>query len=308
MSLWEGVLVAITTPFDPEYAVDSAELARHAQWLVARGVDGIIVGGSLGEGSSLSMDERTELVRDLVRVLPPAVPVIAAVASARTSDAAEQARRAARAGAKGLLVLPPYVYRGDRTETSAHFAEIFHTTDLPCMLYNNPPAYGVDVLPSDLRELADGCPTLTAVKESSGDSARVAQLAVELGSRLAVAVGLDESIADGLKAGAVSWVAGLANALPDESVALFRAGRSGDAARLDELYRWFRPLLALDTGPKFVQRIKLVQSELGQGPARVRPPRRELVGAERTDVLATLRESLVRRPEVNAAVMNITRP
>jgi 1-pyrroline-4-hydroxy-2-carboxylate deaminase len=305
MSVWDGVLVAITTPFDDEDRIDRTEFVRHAGWLVDHGVDGIAVGGSLGEGSALSADERAHLVRDLAGRLPRSVPLIAAVAAARTADAVDQARRAAQEGARGLLVLPPYVYRGDRAEISAHFTDVFRATDLPCMLYNNPPAYGTDVLPDQLSELAETSPTLTGVKESSGDARRISELIARCGNRLAVAVGLDLSIADGLRAGAVGWVAGLANAFPEETMAMFRAGRSGDLPRLDALDRWFRPLLEMDSGPKFVQKIKLVQSEVGQGPSRVRRPRLELSGTERDEVLATLRDALGHRPE---GVMSITRP
>lgn len=297
-SLWSGVLVAITTPFDAEYGIDHAAFVRHAQWLAERGADAIVVGGSLGEGSTLSGDERHALLTDLVGTLPDRVPVIAAVAAARTADAVDQARRARTAGARGLLVLPPYVYRGDSAETRAHFAQVFRATDLPCMLYNNPPAYGVDVLPEDVARLADEHATLEAVKESSGDTGRVSTLLARLGGRVSVAVGLDEAIDAGLRAGAVGWVAGLANALPDETLALFRAGRSGERERADALYRWFLPVLRFDTGPKFVQRIKLVQSQVDRGNPRVRLPRLELDGAERDETLATFRTALAHRPSL----------
>jgi 1-pyrroline-4-hydroxy-2-carboxylate deaminase len=308
MSLWNGVLVAITTPFDVEFRVDSPELVRHARWMVDRGIDGIIAGGSLGEGSTLSIPERADLVRELVGAVPSSVPVIAAVAAGRTTDAVEQARDAARAGARGLLVLPPYVYRGDTEETDAHFAAVFEATDLPCMLYNNPPAYGTDVRPEHLASLAARHPTLTGVKESSGDAGRIAELVATLGDRLAVSVGLDESIRDGLRAGAVGWVAGLANGLPEESMALFRSGRAGDFDRLDALYRWFLPLLEMDTGPKFVQKIKLVRSELGQGTPRVRLPRLELRGVEREAVLRMLETARAHRPALEPGLTPITRP
>jgi 1-pyrroline-4-hydroxy-2-carboxylate deaminase len=308
MSVWDGVLVALTTPFDAELGIDRDSWVRQARWLVDRGVDGLVVAGSLGEGSALTPDERSELLSALAGALPRAVPLIAAVASSRTAEAVEQARRAERGGAAGLLVLPPYVYRGDRAETAAHFGEVFRATELPCMLYNNPPAYGTDVPPEQVAELADRYPSLTGVKESSGDAARVAQLVRSEGRRLSIAVGLDPSILDGLRAGAVGWVAGLANALPEESMALFRAGRAGDLARAEEWYRWFRPLLRFDTGPKFVQKIKLVQSELGRGSARVRRPRLGLFGEERAEVLATLRECLARRPPVPPAITTISRP
>jgi 4-hydroxy-tetrahydrodipicolinate synthase len=213
----------------------------------------------------------------------------------------DQARRAANAGARGLLVLPPYVYHGDREETHAHFSSILGATNLPCMLYNNPAAYGIDVDPAQVLELAREYPTLTGVKESGGDVRKIAALRSLLGARTCVAVGLDEAILEGLRAGAGGWVAGLANALPDESAALFEAGRQGDWGRASALYDWFLPLLRMDTGPKFVQRIKLVQEELGQGSSRVRPPRLELREPDRTAALETLRGCLGRRPVLAGA-------
>jgi 1-pyrroline-4-hydroxy-2-carboxylate deaminase len=299
-SLWNGVLVAITTPFRRDGTIDHAAFLDHARWLVGRGVDGIIVGGSLGEGSTLSSEERLSLVRDLGSALPRSTVLIAAVGAARTADALDQARRAAEAGAAGLLVLPPYVYRGDRAETSAHYSAVFRATKLPCMLYNNPSAYGTDVTPEQVVELVEEHPTLRAVKESSGDVRRITALRALLGGRIEVAVGLDDAILEGLAAGAVGWVAGLANALPDESMALFDAGRRGDSARASELYRWFLPLLRMDTGPKFVQQIKLVEEQLGRSSALVRPPRLELAGPEREATISTLRDCLRRRPELAA--------
>ncbi|MCI4339258.1 MAG: dihydrodipicolinate synthase family protein [Thermoplasmata archaeon] len=300
-SLWNGVLVAITTPFGADGAIDRAALIHHARWLSDRGIDGIIVGGSLGEGGSLSLEERTSLVTDLAAELPDRIPVIAAVAGLTTASAVDQARRAAAVGARGLLVLPPYVYHGDRRETSAHFSTVFRSTALPCMLYNNPPAYGTDVGPEQVLELATDHPTFTGLKESSGDVRRITALRALLGDRIDVAVGVDDAILEGLRAGAVGWVAGLANALPDESVALFAAGRAGDESRALELYRWFLPLLRMDVGPKFVQQIKLVAAEMGVGTARVRPPRLELDDAERETTLQTLRECLSRRPARSGA-------
>jgi 1-pyrroline-4-hydroxy-2-carboxylate deaminase len=291
----------MTTPFDADGSVDHASFVRHARWLAGRGVHGVIVAGSLGEGSSLTAEERVALVDDLVPALPPQVPVIAAVAAARTADAAEQARRAEAAGARGLLVLPPYIYHGDREETNAHFGAVLGATGLPCMLYNNPPAYVTDVGPEQLLELVERHPTLTGVKESSGDVRRITALRALLGERIDIAVGLDDAILEGLHAGATGWVAGLANALPEESVALFVAGCGTDPAEARELYRWFLPLLRMDTGPKFVQEIKLVQAELGLGEARVRAPRLELPARERERVLATLRECLARHPILRRA-------
>ncbi len=300
-SVWSGVLVAITTPFGPDGSIDHAEFVRHARWLAASGVDGIVVAGSLGEGGSLSAEERRALVADLVPVLPATVPVVAAVGATTTAAAALQAREAQAAGARGLLVLPPYVYRGDRREVHAHFASVVRATDLPCMLYNNPVAYGTDVAPEDVRALADDLPNLTGVKESSGDVRRITALRALLGDRIEVAVGLDDAVLEGARAGATSWVAGLANGFPAESVALWAAGRRDPPARAFELYRWFLPLLRMDTGPKFVQEIKLVTADRGYGSPRVRPPRLELTDAERDATRAILRDRLKHPPRPRRA-------
>jgi len=195
-----------------------------------------------------------------------------------------------------LMVLPPYVYRGDWRETRTHFEAVIGATDLPCMLYNNPVAYGTDVVPEQLAELQASISNLVAVKESSTDVRRVTAIRALCGERLVVLVGVDDAIVEGVAAGAVGWIAGLADALPAESVRLFDLARAGrhDEARV--LYEWFLPLLRLDTVPKFVQLIKLVQQEVGMGSERVRPPRLPLAGAERDTALRVIREALLRRP------------
>jgi dihydrodipicolinate synthase/N-acetylneuraminate lyase len=294
--LWRGVLVAQTTQFDHELSVDRAAVRAHAAWLVAHRIRGIVTGGSLGEGSTLSLEERLLLVQDLAAELGGRAPVVAAVAASRTSDAVELARGAARAGASGLLVLPPYIYRTDRRETLSHFHAVLGATSLPCMLYNNPAAYGTDVLPDQILELAEEHSVLTGVKESSGDVRRITGIRTLLGDRLEIAVGLDDAILEGLRSGAVGWVAGLANAFPDASVELLERAGAGATESAFELYRWFLPLLRMDTTAKFAQQIKLVQAETGHGAARVRPPRLELDGDELMATRASLREALAHPP------------
>ncbi len=299
--LWHGVLVAATTPFGADLAVDREAWQAHVRWLVDAGSAGIVVAGSLGEGSTLSPGEKLDLAKDAAATAGRRAPVIGAVAAARTADAVALARGFAEAGAQGLLVLPPYVYRGDVRETNEHFREVFRATELPCMLYNNPIAYGTDVLPEQVLELAEDEPTLAAVKESSGDVRRITALKALLGERVEVAVGLDDAILEGIAAGATGWVAGLANAFPEESVELFALARRGAAEPARELYRWFLPLLRLDTRPKFVQLIKQVQAESGRGSARVRPPRRELAGEELAGVRLLVAEAARTHPNVARA-------
>jgi 4-hydroxy-tetrahydrodipicolinate synthase len=293
---WRGVLVALTTPFGHELQLDRPSMRAHAAWLVERGASGVVAGGSLGEGATLSVEERLTMVADLVGALEGRGAVVAAVAANRTSEAVELARGAAKAGATGLLVLPPYLYPTDEREARSHFGAVLGATSLPCMLYNNPAAYGIDVRPEQILLLAEEFSVLTGVKESSGDVRRITGIRALLGDRVDVAVGLDDAILEGIGAGAVGWVAGLANAFPDASVELFDRALRGPAAGAFELYRWFLPLLRMDTVPKFVQLIKLVQSEVGRGSPRVRPPRLELEGGELVEARETLRAAMAHPP------------
>jgi 4-hydroxy-tetrahydrodipicolinate synthase len=294
---WQGVMPAMTTCFDANSKVDLDFMARHCRWLVDNGCAGIIALGSLGEGATLEFDEKLAILKACVRAVGDRAPVVAGVSALSTAEAVRLAKAAAECGCHGLMVLPPYVYAsGDWREMKAHVAAIIEATTLPCMLYNNPIAYGADFLPEQIRELAEEHENLQAVKESSADVRRVTAIRALVGDRLRIFVGVDDVIVEGVNAGAVGWVAGLANALPRESVALFNYAKDGERDKAFELYRWFLPLLRMDTVPKFVQLIKLVQQEVGMGNARVRPPRLELVGEELAGALATIRAALEARP------------
>jgi len=293
---WQGVLPAITTPFREDLSVDQPFLARHADLLVRAGCTGIVALGSLGESAVLTFEEKVAILKTLRGALAARAPLVAGVASLWTREACDLAREAERAGCEGLMVLPPYVYRGDGRETEAHFSAVLLATSLPCMLYNNPIAYGTDILPPRIAALAELHANLAAVKESSADIRRITELKALVGERLALLVGVDDLIVEGVAAGAVGWIAGLVNALPLESVRLFDLAQKGRAAEAAALYGWFLPLLRLDTGPKFVQLIKLVQQEAGLGSERVRPPRLILDGAEREETLGLIRQCLSARP------------
>jgi dihydrodipicolinate synthase/N-acetylneuraminate lyase len=298
---WNGVLPAITTPFDEDLGVDHSYLAEHVSWLLEQGSAGIIPLGSLGEGATLTAAEKRAVLATCIQTAAgraPRLPIIAGVSALSTAEAVALARDAEAAGCGGLMVLPPYVYSTDWREMKAHVAAVIAATGLPCMLYNNPLAYRTDFVPEQVAELADEHPNLTAIKESSADVRRITALRARLGDRLAVLVGVDDLIVEGIDAGATGWVAGLVNAFPAESVALFRAALEGRRAEALDLYRWFLPLLRMDTVPKFVQLIKLVQERIGRGSARVRPPRLELTGEELRAALATLDEALARRPAI----------
>jgi 1-pyrroline-4-hydroxy-2-carboxylate deaminase len=292
--LWRGVLVASTTPFDAKLSVDRPAFVAHSRRLAEAGVDAIVTAGSVGEGAALSVDEKVGLVAALAG--GSSLPVVAAIGSTRAAESIDLARSCARAGASGLLLLPPYVYQGDARETSAYFGELLGATELPCMLYNNPSAYGTDVRPAQIVDLCADHPTLRAVKESSGDVRRITELRALLGDRIEIAVGLDDAVLEGAGAGARGWVAGLANAFPEESVALWNLARTGQFEAASELYRWFLPLLRWDTRPKFVQLIKLAEAGVLHGAEWVRSPRFPLVGEERAAALATLESALATRP------------
>jgi dihydrodipicolinate synthase/N-acetylneuraminate lyase len=221
--------------------------------------------------------------------------VVAGVSALSTTDAVSLARAAAEAGCGGLMVLPPYVYQGDWPEMRAHVSAVINATPLSCILYNNPIAYGTDFVPEQVRAFCDH-KNLHAVKESSGDVRRFTALRALLHDRLALFVGMDDAVLEGVAMGATGWIAGLVNALPDESVLLFEHAMAGRADQAVKLYEWFLPLLRLDTVPKFVQLIKLVQEEVGLGSERVRAPRNVLIGAEREMVLAIIRERLASKP------------
>lgn len=294
---WQGVFAAITTPFAPDLSVDHDFLREHATWLADSGCTGIVALGSLGESATLAFDEKVAILDSCRRAVGDRIPVVAGIAGLATSECVALARRAAAAGCDGLMVLPPYVYRGDWRETEAHFTAVIEATPLSCMLYNNPIAYGTDVTADQLAELARH-DNLHAVKESSGDVRRVTAVIERLGDRLQVFAGLDDMIVESVAMGARGWIAGLVNALPVESVALFDLAVADRWDEARALYDWFLPLLRLDTRPKFVQLIKLVQVEVGKGTARVRPPRLEVTGEERNDVLGVIRAGLASRPRV----------
>lgn len=297
---WTGVMPAITTCFTEDLEIDHEFTARHVGWLVDNGCTGIVANGSLGEGGTLSLDEKRALWRTCIDAVGERVPVIAAIASMTTSDAIYQAQAAAKAGCRGLMVLPPYVYRGDWRETKQHISEVVGATGLSCMLYNNPVAYGTDFLPEQIAELADELPDLHSVKESSTDVRRVTAIKALCGDRLAIFMGVDDAIVEGVGAGAVGWIAGLVNAFPKESVDLFKFAAAGETDKARELYEWFLPLLRLDTVPKFVQLIKLVQEKVEMGNTRVRPPRLELTGSELEATLAIIDRALTTRPQATA--------
>jgi 4-hydroxy-tetrahydrodipicolinate synthase len=292
---WTGVIPAITTPFNEDLSINHAALAAHCRWMIQSGCTGVVALGSLGEGAALNAAEKEEVLRTCVEAIGGRAAVIAGVSALSTAEAVSIARMASNSGCNGLMVLPPYVYVGDWREIKAHVSAVLRAAELPAMLYNNPIAYTVDFLPAQVLELLQEHENLQAIKESSADVRRVTALRAISGNRLQILCGVDDLIVEAIAPGAVGWIAGLANALPEESVALFRLATAGSAEDTFELYRWFLPLLRMDTVPKFVQLIKLVQQTLGKGSSRVRPPRLELAGAELQQAMATIENCIQSR-------------
>lgn len=293
---WKGVIPAITTDFTEDLRIDHSFMTKHCRWLLDSGCAGIVALGSLGEGAALSFDEKAEILRTCVSAVHGRGPVVASISALTTSEAVALAKAAADLGCDALMVLPPYVYRGNWREMKTHVATVFAATPLSCMLYNNPIAYGTDFLPEQIRELAAEYENFEAVKESSTDARRVSAIRALIDRRLEISVGVDDAVLEAIGVGATGWIAGLANALPRESVDLFNYGMNGESDKAFDLYRWFLPLLRMDTVPNFVQLIKLVQTEVGMGNPRVRPPRLELVGDELKQAVAIIRSALESRP------------
>jgi dihydrodipicolinate synthase/N-acetylneuraminate lyase len=296
---WYGVMPAITTWFDENLHVDHSFMTRHVEWLLGNGCTGIIALGSLGEAATLTVAEKEAILRN-VHAAAKQAPVVAAISALSTDEAVALAKSAEQAGCSGLMVLPPYVYKGDWPEMKAHVTAVFRATPLSCMLYNNPVSYGTDFLPEQIAELAEEYTNFAAVKESSTDVRRVTAIRALIGDRLRIFVGVDDAIVEGIAAGTVGWVAGLVNAFPAESVALFDAAIAGRCDEAFALYRWFLPLLRMDTVPKFIQLIKQVQEETGTGNARVRLPRLQVTGAELKETRAAVAHALKKPPAVRS--------
>lgn len=292
---WKGVFPAATTAFTRGQAVDLEATAAHYDALVRAGVHGLVVLGSVGENSSLEGEEKRKVLRAAVRAVGGRVPVLAGVAQNTTAQACRFARDAEKLGADGLMVLPAMVYKADSRETVAHFRAVARASGLPILCYNNPPSYGIDLTPGMFEELA-GEKTLVAIKESSDDPRRITDLANALGDRYVLFGGVDDLVLESVVLGARGWVSGLVNAFPEESLLLWDLATRGCYDQALKIYRWFTPLLHLDTHPKLVQYIKLAMAKAGRGTETTRAPRLPLEGAERQRILKLVRRALETRP------------
>jgi 4-hydroxy-tetrahydrodipicolinate synthase len=294
---WSGVFPAVTTQFRADESLDIPATLRHLDVLLGAGVHGIIMLGTVGENCSLRPNEKLDVLRATVELVNRRVPVMTGVAEYTTAQACEFAAAAKAAGVDGLMVLPAMVYKSDPRETAAHFRRVARATDLPIMCYNNPVSYGVDITPEMFAELADE-PTLVAIKESSENVRRITDLKNVCGDRYLLFGGVDDLALESIMLGAIGWVSGLVNAFPAENRLLWDLATAGKYAEAVEVYRWYTPLLHLDTHPKLVQYIKLAMQEVGLGSETVRAPRLKLEGAEREEILGIIRHAIAHRPKV----------
>lgn len=292
---WTGIYPALTTPFLPDESMDLATMDHKIEDQIRSGCHGLILGGSLGEASTLSASEKIDLLTHVVGQVNGRVPVIMNVAESRTLDALSFVRSARQAGADGLMVLPPMRYKADADEVTIWFSAIAHETDLPILLYNNPVDYGIGLSLRQFETLLH-IPTVQAVKESTRDVTQVVRLKNAFGDRLKVLCGVDTLALESLMLGADGWVAGLVNAFPDETVAIYQLALDGDFAAARTLYHWFMPLLELDIHPKLVQYIKLAEGATGKGTPFVRSPRQPLEEEELAAVMHIIHEGLAKRP------------
>ena len=292
---WQGVYPALLTPFHADDSLDLVMFERNLDAQLDAGVDGLIVGGSLGEASTLTSEEKRELVSFAVAKAAGRVPVIMNIAESTTREAVRQAQWARDWGAQGLMVLPPMRYKSSPRETVAWFTAIAKSTDLSVMVYNNPVDYGIEVTLDMFAELA-ACDNIRAVKESTRDVTNVTRLRNRFGDRIRILCGVDTLAMEELLLGADGWVAGLVDAFPRETVAIYRLAKAGRIAEATSIYRWFMPLLELDIHPRLVQYIKLAAAGTGIGSEHVRAPRLPLEGEERERILGIISTGIANRP------------
>ena len=297
---WKGVMPATLTQFNEDLSIDHGLMAEHGKWLVDNGCSAIIPHGSLGEGATLSFDEKVALQKTYVDALP-GTPIIPGIAALSTKEAVDLAKAAKDNGCRGLMVLPPYLYASDWREMKAHMSAVIGATDLPCIIYNNPVAYKTDFTPLHIKELADELPNVAAVKESSTDARRIAGIREVCGDRVALGVGVDDCALEGFAMGAKFWITGVGGAFPRHNVKLLELALANKIEEAMPIYTWMLPMLRMDTVVKFVQLIKLQQNLASGGKFgnnRVRAPRLELVGAELAEATAIIEKTIATAPEV----------
>ena len=297
---WKGVFPAITTQFRPDQSLDLAATARHLEIMIRAGIHGVVLLGTVGENTTLEYDEKLTVLQEMKQVVAGRIPVLTGVAEYTTALACRFARDAEKIGLDGLMLLPAMVYKSDNRETLAHYRTVCASTGLPVMAYNNPVSYSVDITPEMFQQLED-VDNLVAIKESSENVRRITDLVNTVGSRYILFGGVDDLILESILLGAQGWISGLVNAFPDENRALWDLAAAGQWDGARELYRWYMPLLHLDTKVKLVQYIKLAMQETGLGSEMVRAPRLPIEGAEREEILAIIRQAIRTRPALPMA-------
>ncbi|GAB5417493.1 MAG: dihydrodipicolinate synthase family protein [Crocinitomicaceae bacterium] len=302
---WNGVFPAVTTKFTAEDALDLQMFEVNIKAQLDAGVHGIILGGTLGEASTLTDAEKRKLVREAVRIVEGKVPVVINIAEQTTKAAIEAAQKAKEDGASGLMMLPPIRYKADDRETVVYYKAVAQSTHLPIMVYNNPVDYGIEVTHDMFEELLRDCPNIEAVKESTRDLSNITRLRNRFGDRLTILSGVDTLALESLFMGADGWVAGLVCAFPKETVAIYELVKAGRHEEALAIYRWFLPLLELDINTKLVQNIKLAEVATGIGTEHVRAPRLPLIDEERANVLRIIEKGLEARPTL-PDYMNLT--
>ncbi len=295
---WKGVFPALLTPFTADDKIDLDLFEKNLAAQVEAGVHGIIIGGSLGEASTVTEKEKEELVEFSIEYLNGKIPVILNIAESTTKNAIQQAVNARKWGADGIMLLPPMRYKTDDRETIGYFKAVARATELPVMIYNNPVDYKIDTRPDMFDELVE-CKNITALKESSRDVTNLTRMKNRFGDRFKILCGVDTLAMEELCLGADGWVAGLVCAFPNETVAIYNLVKTGKIAEATKIYRWFMPLLELDIHPKLVQYIKLAAAKTGIGSEFVRAPRLCLVGEERERVLKIINDGIASRPVIH---------
>jgi 4-hydroxy-tetrahydrodipicolinate synthase len=296
---WQGVFPAAITHFHDDQSLDIPSTLKHLDQMIAAGVHGLVMLGTVGENCSLERHEKLDVLKATVEHVRGRIPVLTGVAEYTTPYACRFAAEAKRVGVDGLMVLPAMVYKSDPRETMVHFRSVAKTTDLPIMVYNNPVVYGVDITPAMFADLADE-PTLQVIKESSDDPRRITDLTNICQDRYTLFAGVDDLILESILLGASGWVSGLVNAFPNENRAIWDLAKAGRWEQARELYRWYTPLLHLDTHVKLVQYIKLAVHECGYGSELTRSPRLPIVGSERESVSKIIRDAIATRPKLPA--------
>ena len=298
---WKGIFPALTTPFTINDDLDLPLFEKNLDRQLQAGIHGVIIGGSLGEASTLTIDEKETLVKFAVKKIEGKIPVVLNIAESSTRNALQQAELAKKWNVQGLMLLPPMRYKTDDRETIEYFKTIANSTDLPVMIYNNPVDYKIEITPGMFEELLV-CKNINAVKESTRDVTNVTRMRNRFGDRYKILCGVDTIAMEELLLGADGWVAGLVNAFPEETVTIYDLVKKGKIEEATKIYRWFMPLLELDIHPKLVQYIKLAQAQTGLGTEYVRAPRLKLTGEERERILKIISDALKKKADLEKII------